>query len=104
MTDIVERLRHTDVDEIVARVMDAAADEIERLQEHSRLRAHDIITLGQEVGRLEAEIERLRALLLTVACPGGGWTGQPKDIVRATVADCVAAGVCGCIYGAGLKR
>ncbi len=32
-------------------------------------------------------------------CPGGGWTGQPAAIERATVADCLAHGVCGCIYG-----
>jgi hypothetical protein len=32
-------------------------------------------------------------------CPGGGWTGQPESIERATVADCLAHGVCGCIYG-----
>jgi len=35
--------------------------EIERLQEYKRKQADDIITLGQMVGRLEAEIERLRA-------------------------------------------
>jgi len=33
--------------------------EIERLQVHSLARAHDIITLGQMVGKLEAEIEWL---------------------------------------------
>lgn len=32
-------------------------------------------------------------------CPGGGWTGQPAELERATVADCLAHGVCGCIYG-----
>lgn len=32
-------------------------------------------------------------------CPGGGWTGQPAEIERATVSDCLAHGVCGCIYG-----
>jgi hypothetical protein len=33
-------------------------------------------------------------------CPGGGWTGMPAELEgRATVADCLANGVCGCIYG-----
>lgn len=32
-------------------------------------------------------------------CPGGGWNGMPPDIERATVADCLKHGVCGCIYG-----
>ena len=32
-------------------------------------------------------------------CPGGGWTGQPESIEQATVADCLAHGVCGCCYG-----
>lgn len=33
-------------------------------------------------------------------CPGGGWNGMPAALEgKATVADCVAHGVCGCIYG-----
>ena len=32
-------------------------------------------------------------------CPGGGWNGMPNNMERATVADCLAHGVCGCIYG-----
>lgn len=32
-------------------------------------------------------------------CPGGGWNGMPPEIERATVSDCLAHGVCGCIYG-----
>lgn len=32
-------------------------------------------------------------------CPGGGWNGMPLELERATVADCLAHGVCGCIYG-----
>jgi hypothetical protein len=37
-------------------------------------------------------------------CPGGGWTGMPADLERATVADCLAHGVCGCIYGDAVKH
>ena len=37
-------------------------------------------------------------------CPGGGWTGQPADIERATVADCLAHGVCGCVYGDAVQQ
>ena len=37
-------------------------------------------------------------------CPAGGWTGQPADLERATVADCLAHGVCGCIYGDAVKH
>jgi hypothetical protein len=49
------------------------------------------------------EIERLRAALLTVPCPGGGWNGMPAELEgRATVADCMSHG-CGCIYGAALR-
>lgn len=34
------------------------------------------------------------------ACPGGGWNGMPAELEgRATVADCLAHGACGCIYG-----
>ena len=47
----------------VCALCDEAADEIERLQAHKRAQAEDIMTLGQQVGRLEAEIERLRAEL-----------------------------------------
>ena len=36
------------------------AAEIERLQGHKRAQAEDIMTLGQQVGKLEAEIEQLR--------------------------------------------
>lgn len=34
-------------------------------------------------------------------CPGGGWTGMPAEIEErgATVAECLADGSCGCIYG-----
>jgi hypothetical protein len=33
-------------------------------------------------------------------CPGGGWSGMPNERRgRATVADCLAHGNCGCIYG-----
>ena len=35
--------------------------EVERLQEYKRKQADDIMTLGQQVGQLEAEVERLRA-------------------------------------------
>lgn len=37
--------------------------------------------------------------LKTQDCPGGGWSGQPAELECATVADCLAHGVCGCIYG-----
>ena len=37
--------------------------EIERLQKHKRAQAEDIMTLGQQVGKLEAEIEMLRLTL-----------------------------------------
>jgi hypothetical protein len=33
-------------------------------------------------------------------CPGGGWNGMPAELEgEATVADCLAHGDCGCIYG-----
>lgn len=48
------------------------------------------------------EIERLRAELRTVLCPGGGYAGQPKD-EEPTVGACLKAGVCGCRHGDALK-
>lgn len=71
--------------------------EIERLR-------NERLAFATESEERRVKIERLRALLLTVACPGGGWTGQPKEIEQATVADCLAAGVCGCVYGVGLSN
>ena len=44
------------------------------------------------------EIERLRAALREAMCPGGGYTGQPKD-EEPTVGNCVKAGVCWCVLG-----
>lgn len=32
-------------------------------------------------------------------CPGGGWTGMPAELERPIVADCLAHGSCGCVYG-----
>jgi hypothetical protein len=67
MTDIKERLRGFGPDwttrhaghMIPYQVCAEAADEIEWLQEDKRLQAEDIMTLGQQVGKLETEIERL---------------------------------------------
>lgn len=52
---------------------------------------------------LEAENERLRDALASAPCPAGGWTGQPKEIVFATVADCLKHKVCGCNLGDALS-
>lgn len=49
------------------------------------------------------EIERLRAIIRVVPCPGGGWTGMPDYIKEAEVGHCVDHGVCGCVYGAALQ-
>lgn len=46
----------------------------------------------------------LLAALKTAPCPGGGWTGQPKEIAHATVSDCLAHGVCGCDMGAAVLK
>lgn len=42
--------------------------------------------------------------LRTALCPGGGWNGMPKDIVVATVDDCLKHGVCGCSKGAAVTK
>jgi len=42
-------------------VMDAA-DEIDRLQDYKRRQAEDIMTLGQEVGRLMTALEKIDAI------------------------------------------
>ena len=49
------------------------------------------------------EIERLRALLKQARCPGGGWTGMPKDI-EPTVGNCMAHDACGCDFGDALRQ
>lgn len=56
-----------------------------------------------ELTRLQRENEQLRSVIRTCLCPGGGWNGMPKDMV-ATVADCLAADVCGCDLGDALKK
>jgi len=56
-----------------------------------------------DIAGAAAAIERLRAALLRVDCPGGGWNGMPKDLEGfCTVADCLKQGNCGCIFGAAL--
>ena len=38
-------------------------------------------------------------------CPGGGWNGMPAELEgKATVADCLAHGTCGCIYGGAVQH
>lgn len=38
-------------------------------------------------------------------CPAGGWNGMPAELEgKATVADCLADGSCGCIYGDAVKH
>lgn len=38
-------------------------------------------------------------------CPGGGWNGMPGELEgKATVADCLADGSCGCIYGGAVQH
>lgn len=56
-----------------------------------------------DIERLEAENEWLRAVLLQVPCPAGGWTGMPKELEgQCTVADCLKDKSCGCIFGGAL--
>ena len=68
MTDIVERLRLpvSNPEDYVVRYdplrLEAAAD-IERLREYKRAQAEDIMMIGQEVGRLQAENARLMEAL-----------------------------------------
>ena len=37
-------------------------------------------------------------------CPAGGWNGMPDSITVATVADCLAHGVCGCDLGDAVRN
>jgi len=57
-----------------------------------------------ETAHVMAAAPDLKAALLTAGCPGGGWNGMPKDILRATVADCIKHGVCGCNLGDAVKK
>lgn len=81
MTDIVERLRRGDG--TGACLSGNAKYAVETMNEAA------------------AEIERLRVVLRTCPCPGGGWNGMPADL-EPTVAACVDNKVCGCVYGAAL--
>ena len=59
--DLIERLRifaKFDPDQA------EAADEIERLREHISKQQLDIITLGQEVGRLREALRRVRTAIV----------------------------------------
>ncbi|MTW19435.1 hypothetical protein GJ689_24905 [Rhodoplanes serenus] len=86
--------------------IDDAQDEIADAQiEMGRLEA-ERDSARDEMERLTAECdalaERVKALeteLRSTICPAGGWTGQPKDM-EPTVANCLAAGECGCSVGA----
>jgi hypothetical protein len=59
LIDEVERLRAQVAETVPGAAREA---EVERLQNYKRLQAEDIMTLGQQVGKLEAEIERLYSL------------------------------------------
>ena len=59
-----------------------------------------IVQQGPVVSDVRSTIAGLRAQ----ECPGGGWSGQPAEIEEATVADCLAHGVCGCIYGDAVRH
>lgn len=60
------------------------------------------MTTDRELEALVIEREHLRAALLSVPCPGGGFTGMPKD-AEANVALCIKHDVCGCQYGDALR-
>lgn len=47
-----------------------------------------------------SDVQSTIAGLRAQDCPGGGWNGMPAAMEgRATVADCLADGSCGCIFG-----
>jgi len=93
MSDIVERLRWKDSARTVKGLPTEAAAEIERLREQ-------VASLQASAGRDMSDTQSTIAGLKAQDCPGGGWTGMPAELEgRVTVADCLAHGVCGCIYG-----
>lgn len=54
---------------------------------------------------LIAAAPEMLALIKETRCPGGGWNGMPERLEGiAEVKDCLAAGVCGCIYGDVVKK
>lgn len=53
--------------------------------------------------RLRAQRDELVAALKSCSCPGGGWTGMPRDM-EATVEACVVNNVCGCTLGAAIAK
>jgi ferredoxin-like protein FixX len=63
----------------------------------------EINGLGDQCMKLMAENHRLRTALLSADCPGGGYTGQPKDEEH-SVENCLKAGVCGCTLGAACEQ
>ena len=54
--------------------------------------------------RLIAAAPALLAAVRTARCPAGGWNGMPDSITVATVADCLAHGVCGCDLGDAVRK
>ena len=55
--------------------------------------------------RLIVEAPTMLALIKETRCPGGGWNGMPERLEgMAEVKDCLAAGVCGCVYGDVVKK
>ena len=55
--------------------------------------------------RLIATAPDMLALIKGTRYPGGGWNGMPERLEGLTeVKDCLAAGVCGCDYGAAVKK
>ena len=65
--DICERLEDKSINGAIFLRINAAM-EIRRLREYSSKQALDIVTLGQELGRLREALERLIA-----ACDAGRW-------------------------------
>ena len=62
----------------------------------------EITRLQQLCWEAVDEIRRLRNLLKSARCPGGGWTGMPEG-TDPTVDACLKAGACGCDLGDALR-
>ena len=55
-------------------------------------------------GRLDDQIRKLKATVADLPCPGGGWNGMPEELEGdARVKNCLAHGVCGCVFGDAIR-
>lgn len=80
-----------------------AANAIRALSTVQAPAGNEVERLSEELGEAMFQRDQLLPALRSARCPAGGWNGMPKEIVTATVADCLKHGTCGCDLGDAVK-